>query len=329
MKKVLFVLVIVCSYFFVEGQTYVKQGANGSGKSWSDASDLQTALATTKSGEIWVAKGTYSPSNSNDRSASFTIPVGVKVLGGFAGNETSASQRDWEMNLTILNGEIGDRTFGGDNSYTVVVFERANDRTVLDGFTISNGYADGTSLVKGEIKRSGGAIYNNGSGGVSNPIIRNCNFTGNFSRDGAAIYNFAKNGEASATIENCEFAFNKADLEGGAICNYASNGICNVVIRGCSFINNEASYGGAILNQAENGEVKPLIDGCSFSGNVGYIKSSSVGNYQSGNGQCKPFLTGCNFEDNTQSVGRDVEEVPTYSAEKSNEKSDIKLGSGK
>ena len=311
---------------------YVKMGGSGCGKSWSDATDLQTALkSATPGSEIWVAKGTYIPTNSSDRSISFKIPSGVKVLGGFAGNEVSASQRDWESNLTILDGDIGNKAFDQDNSYTVVVFERVNNRTVLDGFTIINGFSDGTVLTEGDIQRSGGAIYNNGSGGLSNPIIKNCILTDNFSRDGAAIYNYARNGDATAYIENCEFDKNKADLQGGAICNYAaSRGVCYCVIRGCSFLNNRASYGGAIYNiAAENSQVKPLIDRCSFAGNVAYISASAVGNYSFGNGECKPFLSENDFsKQNRINFGRDVQEVPIYSSEKSSEKSDIKLGSG-
>ena len=331
MKKVLFVLVIMCLYLQSEGQTiFVKEGGTGSGSDWSDAyGDLQAALDQAKAGqEIWVAQGIYAPSSSGDRSATFEIPSGVKVFGGFIGDESDRNQRNWELNHTILSGEIGDPGTTEDNSYTVVYFSKANHKTTLDGFTIENGYSDGTGN-KGDMERAGGGIFNDGSNGVSIPVIQNCVFSGNFGRDGAAIYNYSSNGESSASIINCEFAYNKADLEGGAIYNDGTNGICNAFIQGCRFLNNEASYGAAIHNQAQNGETKPLIEGCSFAGNVAYIKGSGVFNYQSDRGQCAPIISGCDFEDNTQSVGGDVEEVPSFSVEKNNSKSDIKIGSGK
>ena len=327
MKKVLLVLLVLGLYLQGESQTiYVKSGSNGSGSSWSDAAgDLQAVLSGAKSGaQIWVAAGTYKPTDSNDRMASFKVPSGVKVFGGFSGNEADVNSRDYEMNRTILSGEIGDPGVGTDNSYTIVYFKNSNAKTVLDGFVIENGYSDGTG-DRGDLTRAGAGVFNDGSNGVSIPVIQNCIFAGNYGRDGAAIYNYGERGESSASIINCEFAYNKADLEGGAINNDGTNGICNALIRGCSFISNEASYGAAIHNQGLKGEVNPLIQECSFSGNTAYIKGSVVYNV----GQSAPIMVDCDAADNMQSMGNDVEEVPSYSAEKNSSKSDIKLGSGK
>ena len=77
---------------------YVDLDADGSatGASWTDAfTTLQDALAVVSDGDqIWVAEGVYYPDMGggqidNDRSASFRIPSGVALYGGFAGNETS------------------------------------------------------------------------------------------------------------------------------------------------------------------------------------------------------------------------------------------------
>ena len=73
---------------------------------------------------------------------------------------------------TILSGEIGTEV-PEDNSYTVVYFHNASAATVLDGFIISGGYADG--LVEGaDLTTCGAGIYNNGEFGVSSPLIQNC-----------------------------------------------------------------------------------------------------------------------------------------------------------
>lgn len=310
---------------------YVAAGSTGDGSSWTKAfGNLDAALGVAESGDqVWVAAGKYVPTTNNDRNIAFKIPSGVKVFGGFTGKESSLDERNYSRNHTILSGEIGNPSSTEDNSYTIVYFERVNRNTVIDGFMIQNGYSDGTGN-KGDIRRAGAGIFNDGSGGVSVPVIQNCIFSGNFGRDGGAIYNYSYGGEASPSIISCEFMYNKADLEGGAICNDGTKGICNSIIRDCNFVGNEASYGACILNLAtENGEVAPMIEGCSFSGNVAYTKGSSVFNYKGSGGKCTPFITGCNFEDNTQSLGSDVEDVPTYSVEKSNSKPDIKIGSGK
>src|SRR5262245_40424036 len=78
---------------------FVRGGApnNGDGLSWATAyNKLFTALddaADGGVGEIWVAAGTYSPRRSGtNRDQTFTLVGGVMLLGGFAGNESSANQ---------------------------------------------------------------------------------------------------------------------------------------------------------------------------------------------------------------------------------------------
>jgi len=125
---------------------YVKANATGDGTSWQTAADLQTALdLATEGAHIWVAKGTHLPTEAGDRSASFIIDKNIKIYGGFNGNETSISQRDTRINKTILSGEIASNKIE-DNSYTVVTIEGATSEMVLDGFTITAGMADGSTL---------------------------------------------------------------------------------------------------------------------------------------------------------------------------------------
>ncbi len=64
------------------------QGANN-GTSWSDAFvDLQSALAQTNMGEIWVAAGEYRPALVGQTSVSFVLKNQVALYGGFAGFES-------------------------------------------------------------------------------------------------------------------------------------------------------------------------------------------------------------------------------------------------
>jgi len=46
--------------------------------------------------KVWVAAGTYVEN--------ITLKSGVALYGGFAGNETDLSQRNWAANKTILDG---------------------------------------------------------------------------------------------------------------------------------------------------------------------------------------------------------------------------------
>jgi hypothetical protein len=217
---------------------YVNQNATGEndGTSWTNAySDLQNALAVaTANDEIWVADGTYKPTNDGDRDASFYIPSGVKVYGGFAGGETSREQRDWINNETILSGNIGSETIQTDNSYHVVDISETTNTTILDGFSISEGNANGGNT--GE-RDSGGGIYGwNGA----NATLKNLVITDNLSVDrGGGFY---LNG-GSPNLINVTFRDNFANFRGGAL--YLRNN-SSPKIENSLFIGNESQSGGAI-----------------------------------------------------------------------------------
>ena len=103
--------------------------------------DLQDALARVAKGdngcgsEIWVAQGTYKPADEDDRDAAFDMVDGVEIYGGFAGYETSRSQRDYINNVTILSGDIDPDD--DSDSYAVVTADGVGSDTILDGFVIT------------------------------------------------------------------------------------------------------------------------------------------------------------------------------------------------
>ncbi|MEM9998953.1 MAG: hypothetical protein AAF809_14720, partial [Bacteroidota bacterium] len=125
----------------------------GDGRLWGTAyRSLQVALtdAAASGGiveEIWVAQGTYRPGNglpeTGGRDATFAIPSGVQVYGGFAGTEAVRIQRDPDANPVILSGEIQRDGTASNNAHRVVSFLDADANTVLDGFTIEDGYGGG------------------------------------------------------------------------------------------------------------------------------------------------------------------------------------------
>jgi hypothetical protein len=237
---------------------YVKADAAGAntGASWADAyTDLQSALAAAQSGdEIWVAAGTYKPTTGTDRSISFTMTSNAAIYGGFAGTETTRSQRDWSAHATVLSGDIGTIGTATDNSYHVVV---GANGAVLDGFTITGGYANVTTLTD---YHYGGGMLNDS---VS-PTIANCTFTSNGASYGGGMWNKG----ASPTMTNCTFANNTAigyqGCGGGMFNDTASPTIAN-----CTFTNNTAigggdGYGGGMFN----GNSSLTVTNCTFTNNA-------------------------------------------------------------
>ena len=115
---------LACSSSFASAATcYVNSGATGSnvGTSWANAfTDLQSALAIGGCSEIWIARGTYKPTQTSDRTISFNIRPSIAVYGGFAGTEANLEARLLAANETILSGDVGAAGEASDNSYHVV-----------------------------------------------------------------------------------------------------------------------------------------------------------------------------------------------------------------
>ena len=203
---------------------------NGDGSSWLDAfTDLQSALAAADSSDaIWVARGVYRPSDSGDRDATFLLPNGVEIYGGFAGGESLVSQRDLLLNPTELNGDIGIVGDEFDNSYHIVTTSDCDSTCLLDGFTITQGLADGAQDRGAGILNIGGAprianvtlfqnLAANRGGGVYSlggaPRFTRVSFIDNWSTTGAGCYNEAGN----PRFVEVQFDQNEASVRGGGL----------------------------------------------------------------------------------------------------------------
>ncbi len=291
MKKTLLSIILITLGLIINAQiTYVNINATGlnNGSSWANAyTDLHSATYNTTSGQIWVAQGTYLPSKNisdvvptNISQKTFKIKFSVKVYGGFIGNETVLTQRDWKTNVTVLSGQLN----GTTKAYNVVTFDANNNTTLLDGFTVENGQATGTTeqfggammltnsasptirnckIVNNISQQHGGAIYAaNGA-----PKFENCEFKNNHTNqyDGGALY---VNGATSTTIVNCLFNGNSATRHGGCmvLINTTTSNVWN-----CTFVNNQrgaGGIGGVILLSATAGGPTMKVKNCIFYGNL-------------------------------------------------------------
>ena len=253
---------------------FVVPNGTGDGSSWATATNLPTALAkATATTEIWVAQGVHTPTATTNREATFTLTDGVQLYGGFFGNETNRADRKPRFRETVLSGEIGNPT-PADNSYTVVHIVNASAATVLDGFTISDGNANG-STGPGTMQRCGGGIFNTGTV-ASSPSISNCIIKDNFAREGGAVYNYGSAGKSNPAIVKCSFINNQAGLDGGAIYNDGKDGESNPSLVNCHFEDNLANYGAGIFCNPQNGTSALALSNCTFKNNQAFMWGGGI-----------------------------------------------------
>ncbi|MEP6646389.1 MAG: T9SS type A sorting domain-containing protein [Saprospiraceae bacterium] len=277
------------------------------GTSWTDAfTDLQNAInVATPIDEIWVAQGTYLPTETQtdtfSRRKTFYINKGMKLYGGFEGipgTENDFTARDFATHPTILSGDIGQEGVVEDNAYHVMWLDHVGFGLHIDGFRIVLGYG----FDPGSGGTSGAGIYNDGSGtGSSSPFISNCTFDQDKSFETAgAFFNFGSEAEAHPVLMNCVFT-NNSGSGGGAITNMANPaGDASPVIINCSFKGNSGptAGGGAIQNIALSaGSASPQLYNCLFTGNFS-PNSAAFASFASAGGVLTPLFINCTFSGN-------------------------------
>lgn len=232
--------------FFIKRNTplYVKPGGTGDGNSWNSATNLQNALEMAVYGDqIWVAAGIYYPTNGTDQTISFVVKDGVRLYGGFAGVETSLSERKILNNKTILSGDIGVKDNLSDNSYHVLTARGTSaapitNATLIDGFVIEYGFA---ATYTGNNQHAGGLYLLNAS-----PRVVNCWFRNNHSRDrGGAVFG---DNASNPVFANVIFSHNNSQHDGGAVFSNSAMTFHNCLW----YSNNSAYWGGAISASTNN-----------------------------------------------------------------------------
>jgi hypothetical protein len=233
-----------------------------------------------------VATGVYTPGVTEG--SAFNIPPGVAVYGGFAGDETSREERDWETHVTVLSGDIGGdditdahgvvtnwTNIVGDNNYHVVWMNGTSGSiitgsTVLDGFSITGGQAYGSASP--DLAGGGLICYGSGTGKTCSPTLTNVSFNGNASKSmGGAMCNFGTLGGASSpTLINVSFSGNHAPDGGGAMYNTGSlSGASSPTLINVTFHGNSTgNRGGAMYNNGSSGASSPTFTNTILFGNT-------------------------------------------------------------
>jgi predicted outer membrane repeat protein len=266
--------------------------AGGNGTSWAHAfNNLQSALevaAKTPGEQIWLAEGTYTPSqvysplNANGTPVpggaiglssaptlsnlyTFDIPTDTSIYGGFLPGMTSLKQRNPLLYPTILSGDIDNNDINNpsnpdytssklDNAWHVVTI--GDDVTLqgasvtLDGLSIIDGYANGLGNVFFTP-----ITYNWNAGGAlfanfdSNVTINDLTFTDNYAAgDGGAVFT----NNSDVLISNSLFKDNNSLVRAGAYegFNTFETSPHTETILNDTFIDNSTQvFGGAVIGE--------------------------------------------------------------------------------
>ena len=228
-------------------------------------------------GEIWVAEGTYVPSEP------LSLPSSLGLYGGFVGDETKRGQRnpDPMTNNTVIRGHL----FLGDS----VIYVIGATGVEIDGFSISD------CLLHPAVEI------------VSDPIdpdlmeitLRNLHFVDNvsgLSGGACAIAGLGSDAICNVSFERCVFSNNQVyDTNGGALAIMALfDATVTVQLSECHFLDNCAAgddmNGGAIL--CLNSIL--TLDECTFFGNSTMDgHGGAIASYDS-----TISIDSCNFDSN-------------------------------
>ena len=227
---------------------YVRPNGIGDGSSWDNASgDIQQMIDYLADnnpqglpGEVWVAAGEYEPRaqliTGTAYSASFRMRDGISVYGGFSNGSPEATkaerkktkgtmpwQYDNETILSAANYSHSNLSFNvstnrwstqSDSRHVVWFAPLGQDApafsrvTVLDGFTIRGGYAQGNTGLTDFLTDRGAGVYIDGENAyLQNCVVKENNATG----DGGGVY--LKEGRVQGSL----IYNNNAGGNGGAV----------------------------------------------------------------------------------------------------------------
>lgn len=250
---------LVFAFDSVGNIRYVKPKSTGTGDglSWTNATgNLQLAIKNSlPNDEVWVMKGIYKPTSCpgncitpvSQRDFAFLLKNQVKLYGSFDGTESTLEERkalNSQSDYSILSGDIGIIGDSTDNAYHVVISVNSDAKTLLNGFKIVNGNANGSG---GRIMIDNIWVPSSSGGGLlivaGSPLISDCLIFSNNAYSGGGIFVSEK---STAKLLNCTINKNNSESNGGGIeINYSYP-----ILTSCIISSNLANKGfaGGVLN---------------------------------------------------------------------------------
>ena len=267
---------------FAQTKRYVKENGAGDGSSWNNASgNLQAMInASAPDDEVWVAAGTYKPTEKIDasgglRDVSFILKAGVKIYGGLADGATVLTNRDFAANASILSGDLG----ASGKAYHVVVTKGTANNAILDGFTIQDGLADATTSLAGIVRNQGGGI--NVTNQLANMVFKNLLIKNNQSsgtgNTGGGVY-ISLQATSDCVFDNVVFDTNESISASGGGISFLALGNAKLTLKNSKVYSCRATGGAGVYSVGSATNIAQLeVLNSVFSQNHGTNTSSTAG----------------------------------------------------
>jgi len=308
---ILLVLLVQVTGLFSAVYYVSKTGDNSNGLTWASAyNEVQTAINAASNGdEVWVAKGKYTPTDTNplgagtailNRTKTFVIKNGIDVYGGFAGTETAINQRVnyWigQSNESILSGDLNNdddysrwETYNQslikntENSYNVIYYYNVYTTTIVDGFTISGGNAN---------KKVTGKPYHDGGGAhltSSRAYLKNCRIIYNQAVNAAGAITFSGGELWDCVISRNRTVAQSTDAgDAGGVKLHNGGKLINSIVTDNYSVESSARGGGVCCSWRSPGHA---IINCVIANNETNGTGAGIGNYGTYSSYTKAYNT--------------------------------------
>lgn len=247
----------------------------GTGSQASPYLDLQTAIAAAQDYDtILIAQGTYTGEGNRD--------LNIDNL------KVTITSED-PNNPDVVAATIIDCQGSSTENHRAFTIENAQADLIIEGLTITGGYAPIEDLGTTSQVSAGGAILCKNA----TPIIRKNVFTDCIAEHlGGAITCFQSNAE----ISDCTFTANNTYQYGGAVYSIDSS----PTISDSIFTENLANDGGAISvhNNVPGATLTPKVTKCIFYNNIASTSGGALFNYS-----CQITIDRCEFATNDAYYG--------------------------